>query len=364
MLDSIEIQDNQLHLALFCDLIGSSDIAAEVSQNEFAKIISSYYECCELSKQHLLSFFQLRKSNKIHVSRWIDAFENRAKFIGDEFMLLVPIDSEKDLGFEITSALVFSLNLKMYWHLSDYNCKRFIDRKFPRDISVGMNADEVTPIAIKHNNNCKLEFVGYPIHVAKRIESITRSGSSSLVFMSQLCAMHYKKFRLNRMISIKANKTPIGLIDALGFYPFDSVSLKGIVGSTFVTEMKPQFSYMDVSLHSILEQIFRIGTGNPLEEDKILTHMFDSFLLSFKNNEKLFGVLLSQLKESPENIIRQLIRSAFSTSNPWYEFEMYYLSCILHYCALNLNHKSLDESLAIELNEFKEYCVQRSHFTD
>ncbi|MBT3786271.1 hypothetical protein HOF92_14950 [bacterium] len=365
MFDTVSPREPEFHLILFCDLIGSSDVAAEVPQSRFAQILTYYFQCCDLSRQHLMEFFSVRRPGDQEIAerpaRWEEAFSNRSKFIGDEFMLLVPVPDEENLGFEITSALVFALNLKIYWHLCDYNYARIQDGKFPRDISVGMNADRVSPIEFGGSTR-RLEFVGYPIHIAKRIESITRAGNSSLVFLSQHCAMYYKYHRQKRIQEIEKMGLKPYLMDALGFHPFDSVSLKGIVGATFVTEMRPQFFYDDLDMTSVLDRLHDIALGETEEQDLILKKMFDDFTDFWAGQESLFSKLQEQISNDLIRFLKNLARCAMSTSNAWFEFEMYYIACIGTYAFRKWTQREPDKAVRAKLDHFRVYCKKRAQF--
>ncbi len=168
--------DTDNYLILFGDLIGSTEVASEASPDIFSKLyIGSFHLAVECAKVFL------ERDDVFPEVPFLKTLEE-IKISGDEVLSFSNISyvtaAEKvDL---IASAVTFAFVLKVFWMASPYNLFRLSERKFPRDIAVGIHTGPAERI---FDNKDDL-IAGLHINVAKRLETLARSGSHSQIFVS------------------------------------------------------------------------------------------------------------------------------------------------------------------------------------
>ena len=160
---------------LFADIIGCSEISNEHSIEEYACILDQFHE----SANEAYRFCNL------HSYR-----ENIVEFNpkGDEACLILHSrdlrdSEEKTLIEDIKTVIIFAISIKLLWRASKYNRERLENGLFPRDVAIGINQG---PVYFYNNplpQNPKSS-EGYAINLAKRIETESRNGSSSKIFLS------------------------------------------------------------------------------------------------------------------------------------------------------------------------------------
>ncbi len=181
-------------LILFADLIGCSEISDEASIKEYAGVLHEFSRAA-------------RDAYRISGMQWWGDYiqrerERRQRVIetklgGDEVSIFLHPDVlEEECGrvaglsvYEIglRRLLMFAFALKLNWLFSDYNKKRLEDGRLPRDVGVGIHFGNV----FLQRDRLSLEghplryaAEGYAINLTKRIESASRRGTSTKIFIS------------------------------------------------------------------------------------------------------------------------------------------------------------------------------------
>ena len=172
--------ESRYAVILFADIVGCSEISNEHSVEDYAKILYQFYLTAHSAYRSTPSLGLLGN----------DAI---FRYAGDEVCLFLLLDKDtkslmsKECDKRIFAALGFSLALKFYWHISEYNLLRIEDHLLPRDVGIGIH---VGPIALQNDppkllgNDCKLSIEGFAINLAKRIEAASHESRGTRIFLS------------------------------------------------------------------------------------------------------------------------------------------------------------------------------------
>ena len=254
---------------LFADIIGCSEVSNNNSIERYAYILNQFHECAR----------SVYKSLNLH--RYSEEIvEIEAK--GDEVCLILHSydknfqEKEEDAIIKDTKdAIIFSISLKMLWRASEYNLERLENELIPRDIAIGIN--QGTVYYYKNQELDKLRKTekaseGYPINLAKRIETASREGEKSKIFVSN----NIVYFANEGKIKVK-------------FVPVPTKELKGITtvpGIHELTEIEDDFvGLIDKSIKEInlkpgqWEKYERLKEMNP-------TDFWTDMLLRFRTISK------------------------------------------------------------------------------
>jgi len=254
---------------LFADIIGCSEVSNNNSIERYAYILNQFHECAR----------SVYKSLNLH--RYSEeVVEIEAK--GDEVCLILHSydknfqEKEEDAIIKDTKdAIIFSISLKMLWRASEYNLERLENELIPRDIAIGIN--QGTVYYYKNQELDKLRKTekaseGYPINLAKRIETASREGEKSKIFVSN----NIVYFANEGKIKVK-------------FVPVPTKELKGITtvpGIHELTEIEDDFvGLIDKSIKEInlkpgqWEKYERLKEMNP-------TDFWTDMLLRFRTISK------------------------------------------------------------------------------
>ena len=254
---------------LFADIIGCSEVSNNNSIERYAYILNQFHKC---AKSVYESLNLHRYSEEI--------VEIEAK--GDEVCLILHSydknfqEKEEDAIIKDTKdAIIFSISLKMLWRASEYNLERLENELIPRDIAIGIN--QGTVYYYKNQELDKLRKTekaseGYPINLAKRIETASREGEKSKIFVSN----NIVYFANEGKIKVK-------------FVPVPTKELKGITtvpGIHELTEIEDDFvGLIDKSIKEInlkpgqWEKYERLKEMNP-------TDFWTDMLLRFRTISK------------------------------------------------------------------------------
>lgn len=178
------------YLILFADLIGSTEVAVEVTPSFYAQnYIASYHWAARRAELFI-------KSRRIFKK---DKFKNtldKIRVAGDEVLSFSPVEesSKNKVALEDTaaSAVAFAYITKLYWLASPYNLRRMLDRQFPRDIAVGIHIGPAALVPIPKKKSENIQIASLHINVTKRIENQAREGSESRIFASYDVADMFK----------------------------------------------------------------------------------------------------------------------------------------------------------------------------
>ena len=201
-------------VVMFADIIGASEISNHEELKNYAKIVRDFQEL----------FKQLCKDFEEAWSENVPGFVYNAK--GDEgYLMIYPEDNESDVSIHIDAAINIALELKRRWLWSDYNKKRINNGLLPIELGIGIHAGKTYLMEDKKpKEHAKLE--GYAINLAKRVESESRKGRFSHIFLSEAAYGH--------VMNLADEKT----------YIFDQpqkMTPKGISGNIWVYEIKHHF---------------------------------------------------------------------------------------------------------------------------
>jgi len=171
------------YLFLFADLIGSTEVATELSQTSYAgKYIASLHWAYERAVQFIT---ETEIFPEVRFSHTIDS--KRIALIGDE--VFSPTILRHDWLKEgsaggildvVASAVSFSFLTKLCWLASPYNLGRMSSQQFPRDIAVGIHIGPATQVFDDKPD----VLASLHINVTKRIENSARTGDESRIFAS------------------------------------------------------------------------------------------------------------------------------------------------------------------------------------
>ncbi|MFA5859364.1 MAG: tetratricopeptide repeat protein [Elusimicrobiota bacterium] len=216
---------------LFADIVMCSEISNNSSIEDYAYIIHQFH-CCAGTVYDLLN---LDKKNSTAAGVEI-------AMQGDEACLKLHTQ-ELDEGFEanvcndVRNAILYGTAIKILWRFTDYNRQRMKQGLFPRDVAVGINQG---PVFLYDNKNFNgrasvpQTSVGYAINLAKRIETESRTGE-------------YTKIYVSNTVKYWTEKQNLGL----AYRQRDARSLKGISETTALYEI----SEIGHQLYSWLEGI-------------------------------------------------------------------------------------------------------------
>lgn len=214
---------------LFVDLIGSSEVASiKGLKNYSEKYIQRFQKVVEESIEKV---FNVKPAEEFRKNKSLkDDFQD-FNIRGDE-CFLVMASKQQDLSEEnrkeairrdIIKVFSLSLMIKYLW-LFDTECslKRLEAMKKPFDIAIGINTGKVKLEQASNKDYQIFNAEGYAINLAKRIESESRKGESSGIFVSEHTFGYY---------------TDISGENILRFKRQERSSLKGISGDVRTYEL-------------------------------------------------------------------------------------------------------------------------------
>lgn len=215
------------YLILFCDLVGSTEVAVEASPLFFAR---TYIASFHWAAYKALKFVQecqtfgdanfSRKIDKIHIA-------------GDEVHAFIPLDftwAPRDLEDLVASTISFAYVTKLFWLAAPYNLQRMLRHQFPRDISVGIHIGQAAPV----QNSEDSDVAGLHINVTKRIESKARDAKESRIFASRDVTEIFERWRRRTEWIPRESRPPLWLTN---FFPQPPISGKGVPKKLEVLEL-------------------------------------------------------------------------------------------------------------------------------
>ncbi len=203
---------------LFAGIVGCSEISNDEPLEKYNKIL----------RQFKSLFRELTNKYKKNFNAFPDTIDFKSQVRGNEGYLIIfrkdPKEESPDLwAGAIDTAITIALDLKRRWLLSEYNKERISTGKPTSDIAVGIHFGQVWINKISNN---EYQPEGYAINLTKRIESHSREGAFTHIYLSE--AAYDKLYPLT-------NKTP---------YTFDLLRLikhKDIFPGFNVFEVKHHF---------------------------------------------------------------------------------------------------------------------------
>jgi class 3 adenylate cyclase len=203
---------------LFADIVGCLEISNYETLEKYNRIL----------RQFKLLFERITNKYKQEFYAPHENIDFKSQVRGNEGCLIIfrkiPEEANPDLWADVLdTAISIALDIKRRWMLSEFNKERIGTEKHTSDIAVGIHFGQVW---INKKGNNKYQPEGYAINLTKKIESHSREGAFTHIYLSEAA---YEK--LNPLI----DKTP---------YTFDLPHLiksKGTSPDINVFEVKHHF---------------------------------------------------------------------------------------------------------------------------
>ncbi len=300
------------YIIIFCDLVGSSEVATEVSPDDYAKYIQSFY---------------FAGTSALKFAYEIGWKEERHSLLrettGDELLIMKKV---VDIEQDIFTALAFVYTFKLYWLMSAYTVKKILNHRPPREISFGLHVGEMARVGDSE------KWVSYDINIAKRVEGISREGISSNVFVTKYIAEKYSQWRREHIFENMDQLENIRVLSCTDFLPAEAKRLRGISGHVYVCEAIPRFN--DPTAQAVFKAI---KEGNQDYRSYLgMLSCIHILSLNFKSNKwaddkhpflKVGGGLsLKRIKEFADN----LVTVSLSSGNRWFNLDTFYIISTLH----------------------------------
>jgi class 3 adenylate cyclase len=203
---------------LFMDIVGCSEISNDETLEKYNNILQQFKSLFE----------ELINKYKKEFYASLGNIDFKSQVRGNEGYLIIfrkaPEEENPDLwADDIDTAITIALDLKRRWLLSESNKEKINSGKKSSEIAVGIHFGQAW---INKTGNNKYQPEGYAINLTKRIESHSREGAFTHIYLSE--AAYDKLYPLT-------DKTP---------YTFDLPRLikpKGIPTGINVFEVKHHF---------------------------------------------------------------------------------------------------------------------------
>jgi len=256
--DPIGVIDDNLRentVILFVDVIGASEVSNHLSVSDYKDFVQEFRKVFESACNKYFDNWlkDLEKDEEYHYSAR-----------GDEGILLIyPRDETEDPSSLIDIAINIALDLKRSWLLSTHNLSNVTNGIVPIELAVGIHVGH-TYLGEDRKPD------GYAINLAKRVESFSRTGQYTHIFVSETAHGF-----LNRLADEKT-------------YLFDEP--KSLTAKGFSREIRA-FEVM----HHFLPTDWTDGVEEPAQNP------YSNVLLQVPSKEDI-KVLRSALKLNPTNI--------------------------------------------------------------
>ena len=168
-------------LLLFTDIIDSSVHSSYLGTKDFADRVLRFQDLFQVLGD--IYFPERRNSNR--VTEWA-----RIRAQGDEGLVFI-LDAKRNGQELVFRAVRFAFELKVRWYLAVQQMIKSQPNPAPKgmEIAIGMHYGEVTSIVEleekAQNRQPITDIIGYSINYAKRVESSSRVGRFSKVFLSE-----------------------------------------------------------------------------------------------------------------------------------------------------------------------------------
>lgn len=332
-------------LMIFCDLVGSSEVANELTPEKYANdYIKSFYFVGEAA----LNFIGMENE------KWKLDNTNEIEYepSGDEVLIFKSINDIKNCTRDVVTALSFAYTLKLYWLLSPYTVGKILDKKPPREIACGVHIGKI--VRVKSSDNSP-KYASYDINIAKRVEGVSRKGTSSNVYVTNFIGEKFNKWRKNEL-RISKKIEDLRLLTCTGFESVMPEPLKGIAEKVWVSELLPNFKPPKKKLSKILDTMKDKAAGS--KAYRTLSNCIKIFFdQKYSNNRWFSGE--SSLKTDISTINRyleNLIYLSKCSANLWFNFNAFYIASALVSYTKKKNLKIADISKDVTeiRNDLKE----------
>jgi len=193
---------------LFGDIVNCVEVSNNASLENYDDFISQFQEVAVNTFQQHLIFDKRQRRYQLHKNFFYS-------LKGDELFLILLTTPAADLKTLVSMAL----HLKIKWLLSLFNRTRVDIGQIPKDVGIGINFGKI--VMAWHPGNKEFPTPeGFQINLAKRIESESRKGSHSKIYLS------HSAYRVCRRAHFRVD-----------FEPKETM-LKGFEGITYLYELK------------------------------------------------------------------------------------------------------------------------------
>ena len=168
--------DGQI-VILFADIVGCSEISNYETIEKYNKILRQFRSLFEkITNEYKQKFYDSH-----------DNIDFKSQVRGNEGCLIifrkVPEQANPDLWADsIDAAISIALDIKRRWLLSESNKEKINSGKHTSDIAVGIHFGQAW---INKTGNNKYQPEGYAINLTKRIESHSREGAFTHIYLSE-----------------------------------------------------------------------------------------------------------------------------------------------------------------------------------
>lgn len=225
-------------VVLFADIVGASEVSNHKTLEQYNAFLGEFHSVfMEVTKDHKATWY------KEHEQRYFNSSVR-----GDEGCVMILVPGRADLAADVDVAVNIGLDLKRRWLLSQDNANRI--RKtglLPTDLAIGINVGKAYI-----NDSPDGPFVyrpeGYAINLTKRIESASRAGQFTRVFVSEAARgeLHFLRDEVTYT-----------------FAPQRSINPKGISRDIRVYEVKHHFLATDWSYYKEITRRTRAADFAP-----------------------------------------------------------------------------------------------------
>lgn len=271
------------YLILFADLVGSTEVAVEVSPPFYAQTyVASYHWAARQALKYV-------RSKTVFPGERFGKTIKILKIAGDEVLSFMPLSAEKGLSQKdrkkqhediVASAVAFAYVTKLYWLMGPYNLLRMLGNHFPRDMATGIH---IGPAATVPTVDKKEQIASLHINVAKRVESKARDGTESRIFASYEVYDRFEGWlsRVRRSAGIK-DRSPLSFTNFCLRKELDKI--KGVPKKLQLLELK--WPTNDAELTGLLKQLVDTPEKEDIATEKAARFLAENF---FFHPKKLFS---------------------------------------------------------------------------
>lgn len=167
---------------MFVDIMGASEVSNHQSPKAYTVFVNRFQKLfMDVCSKYVKAWYPEQEDQ--------DQIQFSAR--GDEGLLMIyREDTRKDPTIDIDVTVNIALELKRRWLCSNINSVRINSGLLPVDLAIGIHVgrtyiDEQEKKTVAFGNPGGLKLEGYAINLAKRVESHSRQGRFSHIFLSE-----------------------------------------------------------------------------------------------------------------------------------------------------------------------------------
>ncbi len=187
---------------LFSDIIHSSVFSDTLGLVDYDSFLEEFQKTMFDAKKRV---FDLTRVDENQVT-----FDIR----GDEACAILYAD---DTSNNLYTTLMLASYMKSLWFQSSFNIQRVSEAKIASDIAIGIHTGKVI-VRSRVSEKIEPKPEGYAINLAKRIEGLSREGTSTKMMISNDVRIQLKQFNIDLEISDKITKQFKGILYPIHVY--------------------------------------------------------------------------------------------------------------------------------------------------